>query len=58
MKIKMPWAKREENRVKSLRDVRFDKRVDLPGFYLYGDIEENKRKAAALRAQAQKEQDG
>jgi hypothetical protein len=58
----MKWLRRlfrtrpaERNRVVNLRAVRQHKRVQLPGFaYDYGDFEENKRRAAALRKQAQR----
>lgn len=46
---------KERNRIVNLRAVRQNQRVQLPGFaYDYGDFEENKRRAAALRKQAQK----
>jgi len=43
----------ERNRIRNLQAVRIDKREDQPGFYLYGDIEFNQRRAKELRDKAQ-----
>jgi hypothetical protein len=43
---------KEVNRVRNIQAVRQETREDMPGFWYYGDIEENRRKAAALREQA------
>lgn len=45
---------KEQNRVASLRAVRTNQRRDTD----YGDYEFNRRRAAALRKQAQERQDG
>lgn len=50
--------RREQNRVASLRAVRWETRIGNPAFFEYGDIEENKRRAAALRKKAQQKGDG
>lgn len=49
--MKWPWQRKEQTRVTELRAVRQQTRVHLDNDL--GDIEENKRKAAALRKKAQ-----
>lgn len=49
--MKLPWARKEENRIKNVQAVRVETRQHLD--MELGDIEKNKRRAEALRKKAQ-----